>query len=249
MRWIPATIAIIALSLVACGSDSDQADTLSAPTPAAATSQSVSTTEAAASVATTAPTATATPPPRGTPSEADVRAALITLQDLPTGWTIDPDPDTDEDDGEGTICDIPSARQSRLVSVEANFQKGTIGPFISHAISVYQDGAAKQLMDDAVKILETCREWETTNDDGSPLVMKLTPLSFAKVGEQTFAFRATMTSGGFPFQADIVYLRDGDVMHVVTYMTVGVTAPDTELTETLAKTAHDRSVKADLAGE
>jgi hypothetical protein len=234
--------AVLAILLISCGSDDDRAETLSQASPPP--SQSVASAPAATSSSTSAPTQAATSPPRGTPSEESVRAALLTLQDMPTGWTTDPTPSTDS--GTDTLCNIPSAKQQRLVFADLDLQKSELGPFFSQTIGIYETGAAKKLMDDAVKILETCREWETTNSDGTKFTLKLAPMSFGKVGEQTFAFRMTGTSGGFPIQADVVYSREGDVLMVVTYLTVGLNAPDTTLTETLAKTGHDKIMKANL---
>src|SRR5262249_29159861 len=162
-----------------------------------------------------------------------------TLQDMPTGWTIRTRQSTDDS---GTICDIPSFTSKRLGYAEIEFTKGVHGPFLSEGVGVYERGAAKGLLDTAINVLAGCREWQSTDSSGETTTYQISPLSFPTIGDHTFAFRATTDAEGIPIQIDAVYVRTGDTLLVMSNAALGVAGPDSALTESMAKAAHEKLV-------
>jgi hypothetical protein len=229
----------IAFLVAACGGDGEkQAGSAGSPPPSNVMVPLTGTPTTAGPA-----TATTTPASQGTVTAAALNAALLTLQEMPSGWTTEP-PSSDDDDSE-RICNIPPSRPRRLARAEVNFTKSDLGPFFNELINAYERGAAKPLFDDAVQILQTCREWKTMLD-GAPVTVKVSPLSFPRVGEQSYAYRATFDSASFPFQVDAVYVRAGDIILVFAHIAVGAGGPDSALTESLVKAAYDKVAKAGL---
>ena len=88
------------------------------------------------STSTLAPAATSTPVPAPlTFTEELLQGTLLSIEDMPTGWTVRLDEDEDDD---GTTCGVSlTDRPTALASAEANFQMAALGPFVSEAIAAY----------------------------------------------------------------------------------------------------------------
>lgn len=149
---------------------------------------------------------------------------LLTVEDLPTGWTVAPDDGEEggEDDSADEFCkglDITKSEVEPSSEAEADFQGGQTGPFASQLVAVYDGDKAEQAFDELVSALEDCKEVETADEDGT-FTGSLTPVSFPTLGDETHAVRLTgtakVTEEGETFElsmsGDFVFVRDGDVM-------------------------------------
>jgi len=225
MRRLLAPLAIL-LVLVSCGSDdddSDRADTLEETT--------------TTSVAEEASTTTSEPEDAdsGPVTQEALSGALLTVDDLPSGWAVSP-PDEDEDDDD--FCeDAPKYRQP-VMEAEVEFQESDFGPFAFEAIGTYDDASA--YMDEIRAAVEACRDFTETDEDGSESKGSFQPLSFPKFGEETFATRLSGEGGGFPFSGDIVIVRLDDEL-VMMIGSLAVMGGGVDDFEDLVRKAVDRA--------
>ena len=83
--------------------------------------------------------------------------------------------------------------------------------------------------------LSQCCTFSTKAEDGSTVTMDLGPLSFPKLGEETFALRIPADSQGLTLAGDMVVIRQDAVGILITNLALGTV--DTQLTETVARTA------------
>lgn len=233
-----ATLPILALliTLVACsGGGPKRADTISAPTATPAVTASPGSSLAATPASTPAPSPTTAAQAR---SAADLQRVLLTLDDMPTGFTID----TPSSGTGSQPCGKSTELRARAAqTVEADFTKGGLGPFISETLGTYKSGEAKDAFDGARKLFEDCRTWTEPDKDGKTTEYKIAPLSFPKLGDQTYAIRMDIKGGGFVGQADLVFVRRGDTILLIGNGIggLGLATVDSTLTEQMARKADE----------
>jgi hypothetical protein len=128
---------VSALLITACGGN-DKADTIDAlpatPSQAAADTATLAPTE-------TLPTPTAVPISQ-IPASDRLQRALLTLDDMPSGWTVGTDDDDDDDDfcgRDGQFTDLSSVTGDAT----AIFQQSEYGPFLGQGIRSFQQSGAK----------------------------------------------------------------------------------------------------------
>jgi hypothetical protein len=198
----------------------------------------------------TVTTATTAPPEEvegggdETLTEAQLQAALLTVTDLPTGYTAAADDgvDDDADDGEpvGTDADC-SARFEALgesegtetASADVDFEGG-FGVVLEQSLESYEDeDVLTKRFDDVVDVLSECPSFTTTDDAGATIELTISSLSFPKLGDDTVALAVAGTSGDFDIRLNIALVRLGrNVMNVAQG---GLTA-DAAVLEEVART-------------
>ncbi len=180
--------------------------------------------------------ATPTPTPAThLPTVEQLQGALLSLDDMPTGWTTSTG---SSDDSSGPFfCGVPPADQFQQTKTSANFQKSQLGPYVTEALGAFADGKSKAWMEALQKRL-SCTTWTDTDSSGTKTTYQLAPLSFPKIGDQTFAFRMTVSTSLFNAESDFVFIRAGDV--VIEVGNIGVGSVDSDLTATLAQKALDK---------
>jgi len=208
--------------LVACsgGDDSGRAETIDTTAPASspATSQT-----------SIAPLATS------------VDDVVLTLEDMPPGYS--PRPSEDEDDEPTPPCEgVPATDVEPIEEATSEFSAGQTGPFIASAAGSYPDAAtANGQLDYLVGAIADCGNTiEIVADDGSTNTATLTPLSFNQVGDRTIAFRATIDDGPVPVSFDQITAQADNVVILLTYVTALGDQPDAALAEELLQTMVDR---------
>lgn len=245
--------AVTALLLVGCGgggsSDASSTQPLMLPTdvtvrsvppldPVEALQSAASTREAAsnehAQTAATAPSAT--PRPQDADKAAVLNRALLTIDDLPAGWSASADAGPGEDAG---VCNKTLADNS-LARVGASFAAGDDGPFVVHAVSAYSAGEAKRFIDGVRQALASCTEWTSPNEGGD-IRWKVEPLSFASFGEDTVAAKLSSEDSTLgALLAQIVLVRRGDFVMIVGQFGVGGAVLDAAELERLVRRADER---------
>lgn len=229
---------LLLLGLAACGPD--RAQTIAPPPAATSTLETAAElpTEAPAA-ATTAPSTTTppeqptTPPDPPPPSDVDeeaLLAALLTLEDMPTGWT-GTSPEFEQRTPGGTYSSFCTELEARsIAAATVDFQKSAFGPLLTENIVVYPDNAsASAAFDDLLEAAQNCTEM--VDDAGN--VNKFSPLSFPAIGDDTFAMR----SSGL-VELDLINIRSGNV--IISIMHGGLGAVDSAQTETFVRAAYDR---------
>ena len=188
---------------------------------------------------TAAPAPTATPEPTADTGDGDDRpeddlaqSLLLQIEDMPVGWTTSDlhiDDDEEEDDDDLFICDTPPIDEQLQATggAETSFEQSQLGPWVEQLVAVLES------QDDAEEAMEwfrdafTCAEWHTENDDGQPVVWRLSPLSFPVVGDETFATRASVDSGGFTFDVDLIIFRESRVISMILNLGLSIDPDDT----------------------
>jgi len=198
-----------------------------------------STTSSAATIATATPmpttAVTATEAVKGLPSKEEVASKLLTLSDMPTGWTTSGS--SSDSSNTSTLCGSSNDSGISQVKADADFKKGELGPYATEILAAFKSGDAEAWMKQ-FKAKFTCSE-DTEISDGTPTTFHYSALSFPNLGDETFAIRMT-TDAGILGEADVdvVYVRVGN--DVLSVLNIGIRSVDSDLTQTLTQKAVDR---------
>jgi hypothetical protein len=124
------------------------------------------------------------------------------------------------------------------IEAEASYQEDEFGPIYFEAIGVYDD--ANAYMDKLEEVVDACRSFTDVDDEGTETTGSIQPLSFPKLGEETFAMRASGEGGGFSFSGDFVIIRLSDDL-IMMSGTVGIMGGGADNFEQLTRTAFERA--------
>ena len=250
-RYLHMTLIIVLLILSACNSGPSEnaiqtAISLTETAQPTITSTPTATyTPTSTNILTPTPTVTATPTPTNTATptprpiiKQDLEKALLTLEELPAGWSKSP-PDKEKDDKATFSFLCKEYPKKAIVGVDADFQKSQLGPFLLSSISLYPPGEAIQQFEKLRATVDACPEVKKT-EGGSTMTFKVAPMSFPKLGEQSFAIRVSSESILGFVDTDSVYFRIGDVIATLQYMTIGMDPIDSSQTEVFAKIFEQR---------
>ena len=212
---------VAALMVGGCGSDDTPGGSSTTSSPSASGSGASSPSAAAASPTPAARTVRVT--------AANARAALITIKDLPAGWSTSSDEDDDDDDNDciGMLLKTPGPK-----APENAFLKGETRS-LAHAIRVAGD--AKTVADRYATAPTKCAKY--TDDDGNEL--RTREISFPQHGDQTVAFTLSGASIAGTFSVEVILVRYGNVLSRVIQAAFNG-EPDTALTQQLVTIAEGR---------
>lgn len=218
-----ASLATLALVLSGCGEDEDErARTVGAPASDASDAEAEDSEES-----------------QSASRDVDLEAALLTLDDMPTGWTTDTVEATGNDSDSATLCGAELIEEVEPAGeVSADFSAGDLGPLLNHSILEYEDDEAARVLTDFADALAGCEEWTEETDEG-PMTLRPTPLSFPSLGDETVAVRIDAANELVDMTMDMVVWRHGDTLNIITMMEAFGT-PDGEQTEEFATLADER---------
>ncbi|MCH8562031.1 hypothetical protein LTI14_02170 [Nesterenkonia sp. YGD6] len=169
----------------------------------------------------------------------DVEAALLTLDDMPTGWTKDPDESSDDTDDDAALCELELLEDFGAVdTASADFSAGDFGPLLSHTVAVFDDDDAERGLEAFTEAFNTCDEWTEETEDG-PLTFRPTPVSFPSFGDGTLAVRIDVESEMVDMTMDMITWRQANTLSLIAVMEV-FGAPDGEQTEEFVTVADER---------
>lgn len=245
-RWVMLLVA--ALLLVGCGGGKS--------TPAGDITLSTATATAPSGASSAAGTAGASVAPAPTLTAAMLPSTLLTVADLPSGWMstslkISPD--------DAKPCGQDLALLTRATGqVRADFEAGSLGPFITQSVAIYPPGVAAQAMHDTVASLSLCREWKE-DERGSNVTIKTAPLPFPAIGDAILPLQVEIDgianrdglAGGFlkgllGGKTNLVFVRRGDAIFMIAHSAIGLGSPgvDRALTEQIVRSADQRLAEA-----
>lgn len=191
----------------------------STPAPTATATPTPSPSHTPTPTSTPTPTATSTPRPL---TEEELTAALLALEDMPTGWTLrtsdedeDEDVDEDEDDTGDTYTFMGQELPRRaLFTVDVGFERGQFGPFLNHSITAYPPGDAAAALADIAGVIQSSEPYTLALDDGTSLLMELSPMSFSALGDESVAARSSTDQVPILglMQVNVVYIRRENVV-------------------------------------
>jgi hypothetical protein len=179
---------------------------------------------------------------------AQARSVIPPLALFPAGWRVDsggglPSPA----DSSATIspqrCQTlfdQLHRQRREsgdaveASAEGSFKARDSSRFVTVAVDSYAGAHAEDLFRTAAEALTDCSRFRSTAAE--PAEFRASPLSFPRLGEETFALRFNGSAGDRPFTLDFVAVRIGRNTVTAQVVSFGDTA-DPRLLERVANTA------------
>lgn len=196
--WTGVLLTCCLLGSSGCGGSSDAGDKVAGPESAPAT------TRAAAAATPTGPTA---------PTEATLKTALLTVQDMPTGWkTGVPDPDDEEDTDTGGDCGeqleafddkYPDADATATAKFEQDADE------VEEELKAYADSADLQAQfTEYVEIIRSCRELILDTGD-EKVTLTVAELSLPRMGDESFAYSATGEVQGITIALNFALVRRG----------------------------------------
>ena len=211
---VPTLVLIGALS--ACGSAPERAETVGTASPAAPVAE---------------PTKAA-PKPKGAGDELNatqVKAALLAVGDMPTGWAAaESEPDKEDnstvepascqklfDQMDSTKQDVKAKHKAK-----ASFEQGgMLGVQFEEEVASFADDGQGDKVQGVAQALTKCPKL-TIVDGADRTPMTMTGLSFPNLGDQTLAFRATAKAEGIDVVLDVVFVAVGH--NIVSFTAAGL---------------------------
>lgn len=264
-----ATVAVVTVAVVTVGFRSGGAsDVLSGGAPPTATAAARLPTATTAPPSPTptaaAPSPTATPVVDRAQVEAQLKAAALKLEDLPKGFTLDEEKFTSNEDEAQDESYLPNAptlddlnRFGRILGYQAYYTRPApatlTGATVAFRIEtdVYQDSKG------AAEHFEAIRQQASEPGFADALVKQsddeesqahdaiITPMSFAKVGDDRMAFEIkfkvhyTKSDRDLDFYAQAIGVRRGRAVGYISTIAIGSPHPRSEL-EDMARTLDKR---------
>lgn len=219
----------------------DQELTAASPTTDASPTVAATETSQADPAKESSPTAMAesADPEATTPIDENLVSALLTLDDLPVGWTTSELGDDDDSDDAGICGTEPLDDLVKPIGkAEAEFQQSNLGPFLSESLAVYESTDDAQSVMEAARSTFTCSEWTDTNAEGEETVWSISPLSFPTIGDETFVLRLSANIGIANMEYDAVFFRMGDKIALVGHIDLG--SVDSDQTVEFAQLAAEK---------
>lgn len=158
-------------------------------------------------------------------SSSGLTSQLLTLGDLPSGWTVDNSPDSDDASAPSCLKQLDvSTRSSAAVS--ASFIKGEGLPLLEQQLSAFADsGDTAAAYSSFTSILNKCTDLSFTTD-GQLFTGTIAPLTFPNIGDQSKAWRMSFTAGGHELEMDLVLTQKGAELALFLYGNLGATDVD-----------------------
>jgi hypothetical protein len=168
---------------------------------------------------------------------------VLTLSDLPRGWSAqNADPTTTD------ICEgrVPQSVIQPVGSESALFTMGESGALIGNQVLEFvDDDTAKAYLDLTARTTDACREYSVENS-----MVQLSPMDFPRFGDESFVAAARGEVAGGTLHGAFVYVRSGNRVASVITISVGDADVDTALIEHLTQlVAHRMTSKAKVSTE
>ena len=116
----------------------------------------------------------------GSDDAVDPRAALLTLADLPAGWTREPPDGADDEDDE--FCGEATYEPDPIAEAEVEFASAGRRSFLGHAVGVYSEDVAERFFARYREQVTGC-----TRITQSLVTYTVAPLPFPPLGDESFA--------------------------------------------------------------
>ena len=178
-------------------------------------------------------------PVSSTVTTADLRSALLTTDDLPTGYAVGATP-TGADtagmpDDAACAAALKGFKSSATVGKDATkadvqFSAGDAGPFLLESVAWIEGGAAATGFTTFRSALAKCDTWTMAQPDGTKSTVTLAPATFPKLGDDSYAYRLTIRLGTLSVGSNMVVLRVGNALCVLVHSGV----PSVPVADTVA---------------
>lgn len=175
------------------------------------------------------------------PSQDQLQAALLTVDDLPPGWAaVQPGSGSTSD----TACGTTAFSQQSTAAVEADFQRGQLGPSLAETIDAFPPGEGQPVFDGIAAAASACQSFPITVADGTMVTAYLAPdVSFATLGHESAAYTLTVTGAPVPIAGEFVLIRVGDNIITLSIAQAGI-ATDAIALQSIAMIAENKLAMA-----
>jgi hypothetical protein len=157
-----------------------------------------------------------------------VKAALLTVKDLPSGWSDDPEALGDGEDDDSTTkparCQAVFAITDKnyddpVADASATFSQGIT--ILEHSVATFDDDTDRILTKTA-KAFSECPRFTDIDPDGTKTKVRMSALSFPDLGDRTLAMRAKGTVEDMELVIDLIAISVG---HNIVAITAGGLEP------------------------
>ena len=169
-------------------------------------------------------------------SDEDLTGALLTVEDMPSRWSIDEEGSSDTTQ----VCNAPPLGELIDPDAEAErrFTTGETGPLLTqHLVALeYEDDAMNGI--DRIREAFDCGEWTDSETDTTWTIAET---AFPELGDETAAYRfsTTGTDNDISTNGNAIVIRDGGVILLVVHVAPGEI--DASVTEEITRTAFDKA--------
>lgn len=207
VKWSTSVIAgSLVMLAAACGSNAPN---------------SATTTPSAADASTKPPAAHAST--SATPPAPDLTAELLSVSDLPAGWSVVPSTDSSNSSTPKCLRALKTVAKATS-KAETTFTDGSNGLPELDEFLVYLPGQGKKAMKLVSQILAGCGQLSMTSG-GQTLKGTLGAMSFPAVAEQSFAYQlnlsATVSGLSVTVGIDLIVFRKADTVAEILYGDLG----------------------------
>lgn len=180
---------------------------------------------------TSSSTSTTTKP--GAAAIPDPTPALLTVQDLPTGWATS----VDTNPGRAGFCNSETVDQRAGTARRAAGRwtgEPSSGPILAEEVFAFPSTtAAKTFMTRSRTVATACQQW-IEQSDGKPVTAVPSAMSFPTLGDDTIATQVQLKSQGQSAYGDYIWVRHGST---VVGLVLGGFSVDTDQLTTFTQTA------------
>ena len=153
---------------------------------------------------TTSSSSSTTADPSGL-TDADMAELLLTIHDMPIGWTVDDSPTTDPGDTEPDCLGAAETIAGGGASASVSFTSTDTGEFFSeHLTNVTK--SPRRTFNQLVDALDACSE-VTFRSDGTEFTGTMEPISFYEYGDDSAAWQMSFPMDGGTLDYDLVLVR------------------------------------------
>lgn len=148
------------------------------------------------------------------PTQKELRARLLTVSNLPIGWSVDNQPASGGETLFPCLASFEEPKDEHFVSVTTQFQDGPVPVFAERLTS--SGSRVSGLFSSAVRALDRCRSVTLNGQHGS-----IGRMSFPLVGSASAAYAASFTYEGTPAGLDLIIFRLGIYEGLLVYVDAG----------------------------
>ncbi|MGF1662127.1 MAG: hypothetical protein ACFCVG_06600 [Kineosporiaceae bacterium] len=175
-------------------------------------------------------------------------AALPTVGDLPTGWTVETAPAAAPEEEDNSTISPPGCSVlfdglretggTRESAATATYSAGTLGPVLDVEIRYYPNGFDASALDGFAEALGQCPTFAIQDPEDGSITFAASPLSFPDLGDSTLAVRLAGETDRLEVVSDTVAI--GLDRYQVLLVSGGLTTMDPAALETIARSTVDR---------
>jgi hypothetical protein len=161
--------------------------------------------------------------PEGVLSQEQLEQALLTVTDLPTGYTQgdpgrDDDTPTQSDDPEcaARFDAVDASGKQAVTTAEASFEGPGLGTLLEQSLASFDDEARlRERLTTVTELLSECPAFTMTDAGGVESTVSISPLSFPALGDETVALGLAIETPQLPLRLNLVVTRVGNHLQTV----------------------------------